>query len=279
MILKAIMLFQSNNTFDGDFGDEPEPYSLTLGVDPHIYMPALIAIFLILVVWVLARAFGEGAAHRKVRDAKRGAAEALYEEINAALDRALRAPGGYQLDKARELRDLVQARFGYVIALTTKPGKTLESLEKALESDEGKLETHASTAAKVKVAMASEEHRLVVWQSLQKFRQYWDRKEHILALIEAAQHETGAAPQRRLRTGQAGTGAAAVKTKKAEPIVVPPAAVAPIPEKSPEKPPEAPPEKTRSGDDDKPPPPPPPPPAPPPGRGKKLPAHKRNMLA
>ncbi len=275
MILKAIMLFQSDNTFDGDFGDEPEPYSLTLGVDPHIYMPALIAIFLILVVWVLARAFGEGAAHRKVRDAKRGAAEALYDEINAALDRALRAPGGYQLDKARELRDLVQARFGYVIALTTKPGKTLESLEKALESDEGKLETHASTAAKIKVAMASEEHRLVVWQSLQKFRQYWDRKEHILALIEAAQHELAPRRNGAYELARLEQAPPPVKTKKAEPIVVPPAAVAPIPE----KPPEAPPEKTRSGDDDKPSPPPPPPPAPPPGRGKKLPAHKRNMLA
>lgn len=273
MFLKAIMLAQSNNTFDGDFGDEPEPYSLTLGIDPHIYMPLLIAIFLVLIVWVLARAFGEGAAHRKVRDGKRGAAEAIYNEINDALDRALRAPGGYQIDKARELRDLVQARFGQVIALTTKPGKSLEGLEKALEADGGKLETHASSPAKIKVAMASEEHRLVVWQGLQRFRQYWDRREHILSLIEAAQHELAPRRNGAYELARLEQTPPPVTVKKAEPIVVPAAVAATTPAPAPEKPPEA----AKAPDDDTPSP--PPPPAQPPKRKGALPAHKRNMLA
>ena len=192
MILNAIMaLMSNNNTFDGDFGDDPEPYGLPFGfdIDPRWVTLILVIVFVLIVAWVVSRAFGEMSAHRRVREAKRGAADAIYDEINHALDRALRAPGGMQIDRARELRDLVQARFSQAIALTTKPGKTLEGLEKALDESQGELKTHDSEAAKIKVAMASEEHRLVVWQSLQKFRIYWDRKAHILDLIEKAQHE------------------------------------------------------------------------------------------
>ena len=275
MILKtAAMLLQSDNNFDGAFGDDPEPHELTLGLpfDAYDLLPILGAVCLLILVWVVAQAIGDMRAHRRLHDGKRAAAESLYDEIDAALNRALRAPGGYQLDKARELRDLVQARFGYVIALNTRPGKTLEGLEKALEADGGELETSTSTPAKIKVAMASEEHRLVVWQGLQKFRAYWDRKAHILALIEQAQHElaprrSGAyalaqleqkPPEARAAPVVAAAAIVAAALADADAAAVPPV---PAPVKS---------------DDDTPPPSPPPPP---PGRGKKLPAHKRNMLA
>ena len=220
-------VMSNNNTFDGDFGDDPEPYGLLpagFEIDPRLITAILVLAFLLIVIWVMSRAFGEAAAHRRVRDAKRSAAEAIYEEINMALDRALRAPGGRQMDRAQELRDLLQARFSQVIALTTRPLKTLEGLEKALDASEGKIETHDSKPAKIRVAMASEEHRLVVWQSLQKFRAYWDQKAHVLTLIERAQHEL-APPRNAIYRLQKLEDQPPVARAKGEGVVVAPAAL------------------------------------------------------
>ncbi len=192
MILKlAIAFLQQDNGFGGDFGDEPQPYSLTLGLpfDPRQLFILAAGIVLILVATLIAHAAGKGAAHRRLFRDRLSIAESIYDEIDRALNRALRAAGASQMDRVRELRDLLQARFGHVIALTERPEKARKGLKEALDKDGGEIKTHDSKAAKVRVAKASEEHRVLVWQQLQRFREFWDQKDDVIRLIFAAQGE------------------------------------------------------------------------------------------
>ncbi len=276
MILRlALLALSPDDNLGGDFGDDPTtPDSLTLGsaFEPRLLVAVLVCAVLLFVVAVAAHYAGKMVARRRLVQGRVEIAEAMYDEIDRALNRALRAPGASQMDRVRELRDLLQARFGHVIALTNRPEKTRKALAEALDADGGKIKTHDSSPAKVKIAKASEEHRVLVWSQLQAFREFWDRKAEIIGMIVAAQGELVVEhPRWRLdklerEASVAGVTKPAVAAERAA-------------DKATEKTPEKTPEKTETSKDDPPPPPPPPAPPPPSRSGKKLPAHKRNMLA
>ncbi len=276
MILKAFFLLFDTD-FDDSFGGdaEPDPDALYIDWHLHILVPFVLAVIIVLGCWWIAWAWGVRNARKRVLDARKRAAQDIYNVVRKRLDAALVAQGGTQIDRVRELRDVLQSRLSQVMALSVKPGKSLEALEKALTSDEGRISVSTSVAGKERVAMGSEEHRMVVWQALHKFKTFWDNEAGIVALIVACQDELAREDglkyieflDRQAFEEQKAAGVAATVKLAQVKDAVPVAAPAPAPVAPPQP-------KTEAPDE-----PPPPPPAPPKPTKGKLPAHKRNMLA
>ena len=116
----------------------------------------------------------------------------------------------------------------------------------------------ADPTPKVKTALATEAHYLEVWKALHEFNTLWQDKPRVIKMIEAAQRELSEVPKKE-------KAPVVVKVKTDKVVVAKPVAVA-VPVAAEQTPAPAPT-------------PPPPPPAPAPKSGKKLPKHKRNMLA
>ena len=271
------------NDFDDNFGGPADgsfhdPYDLTL-IDP-IYLVALVVVALLIVALCLLGFYIGRQRGRARLDAERKVSrEAIHDHVRYALDRALKSSGGVILERGREVADILDSRVGLLIALNGKLGKIVKGLEDALKAE--KPADHVPPAApKVTVARATEDHFYRVYKELQALNQFW-KKAEILDLLEKAQMELSTPPARPavsysfFKFGKGavtpvGQTAAAVFAPTPVVVDIPPqpAADAPPPVKAQEAAPA--PEPT----------PPPPPPAPPPlPRNKKLPAHKRNMLA
>lgn len=238
---------------------------------PHIDLWVLVLIGVVLGVLMAICAGGLYAGRqrglRRLAVDRLASAEAIYASVRYYLDRALKSSGGVILERGREVGDLLEARLGYVLALTNKPGKIIQSLDKALE---GKSTGPAPgpALAKVKVALPTDAHYLEVWKALQALNTYWSDKPKIIAMIIAAQDELERKPRKEIKpllrkpepVAQVVAAAVAGALNDADtagraPVLTPDQTPNPNPDPDPT----------------------PPPPAPKP-RGK-LPAHKRNMLA
>lgn len=253
---------RSDPGFDDTFGgDAPDPagFGPGLHVDPRILVTLIILGLAVLAFGALAYYTGRQRGRRRLARQREASAEAIYKSVRWHLDRALKSSGAVILERAREVAEVLEARLGFVMALNVKPGKIVGELDTALKGE--KSTVAPDPAPKVKVALATEAHYLEVWKALQGLNKLWQDKPAVMAMIRAAQDELAAPPRPeklpvRARTETTKPVKEKVVRVKAQPAAKA-AAAAPSPEPAPT--------------------PPPPPPAPKPG--KKLPAHKRNMLA
>lgn len=266
------------DSFDEPFTETPDlGYGDGYGYGPEFDARLLIAgiiVFLVVVGLIfLADYWGRQYGRRMLAERRRASAKAIFESVRWHLDRALKSSGAVIIERGREVAEVLNARLGYVIDLSSKQYKLFVDLKTALEGmkDAGP----ADTTPKVNVALATDQHQYRVWQALQALDDFWKAKDEtgkyvVVSLIEAAQRELSTPPARE--------PVAAVKLK---PIVMPkwPSKTAKAPIKlavTPEPAPEP------AVVDETPPPeptPPAPPPPPPPPKKTNLPAHKRNMLA
>lgn len=281
----ALLLLDSD--FNGAFNDAPpDPYYDTVGIG--YFDPLLLYVFLALVVTVViavaAGAYiGRRQAAMRLDEAKRRSVDHIYGSIRYRIDQALEARGLAIIERAALVREEVHNRLGHVMALTDKPGKSLGELKKALLPPEPP-KAEAPKPAMVKVAMSAEEQMLAVWESLNLLRAFWSQEDEVKSLLRAAQDElarTDSFEYVRQLEGRYLPSPELVRWRPAWPLArkagaaavvadalndadkagqTPVVAAPPAPEAQPAPQPD------------------PTPPAPPPNR-KKLPAHKRNMLA
>ncbi len=252
---------RSDPGFDDTFGgDTPDPsaYGPGLHVEPRVLVTLIVLGLAIMAVAVLAWYTGRQRGRSRLAAQRQASAEAIYRSVRWHLDRALKSSGGVILERAREVAEVLEARLGFVMALNAKPGKIVGELDTALKGE--KPSTAPDPTPKVKVALSTEAHYLEVWKALQGLNTLWQDKAAVMAMIRAAQDELAAPPKpEKLPVRVRAETPKAVKEKAARAKPAPVTAAASTPAPSPE--------------------PPPPPPAPAPKRGKKLAAHKRNMLA
>ena len=270
MILRSLF-FILGTDFDDSFGGDPEPDPSLAYVNWHLHIlvPAVLAILVVLLSWWIAHTLGVRSARRRVREAKKRAARDIYDVVRKKLDIALATNGAAQIERVKELHDVLKSRLDHVLSLRAMYGPRLEELETALSSDSGKIVTGKATPAKIQVAKGTEEHRVAVWKSLKGFKIFWDDEASVMKLIENAQSELLCENsnerfnfiEKYLLAQQNASIAASTQPSVEAVTGAPP----------------SPPVPKSSSRDDEPPPPPPPPPSPPP-KGK-LPVHKRNMLA
>jgi hypothetical protein len=276
-----MLLLFLDSDFNGPFNDAPpDPYYANAGIgyfDPFpLYVLLALAVMVVIAVAIGAY-IGRRQAAMRLDEAKRRSVDHIYGSIRYRLDQALEARGLAIIERAALVRDEVHNRLGHAMALVDKPGKTLAELEKALPPP-GPDKPEKPKPAKVKIAMSAEEQMIAVWESLNAFRLFWSREAEVKGLIRAAQDELA-------RTDSL----AYVRQLEARYL--------PSPELVRWRPVWAPDRKSGAeavvtaalNDADKagqasvvavtPPEPDPPPPAPPKPARKKLPAHKRNMLA
>ncbi|HTM79943.1 hypothetical protein [Asticcacaulis sp.] len=278
-----MMLLFLDSDFNGPFNDAPpDPYYADVGIgyfDPFL-LYVLLALMVTMVVAVGIGAYiGRRQAAMRLDEAKRRSVDHIYGSIRYKLDQALEARGLAIIERAALVRDEVHNRLGHVMALVDKPGKNLAELEKSLPPP-GPAKPEKPRTVKVKIAMSAEEQMIAVWESLNAFRVFWSNEAYVRGLIRAAQDELARTDSlayvRQLeaqylpapelvrwrpawllarKAGAAAVVAGALNDADkagATPVVT----VAPLPEPDPTSPP-APPKPAR----------------------KKLPAHKRNMLA
>ena len=243
-----------DDTFGGDA--DPAPYEGGLHIDPRVLVGMIVLGLCVLVLIALAHHTGKVRGRRKLEIQRRQSAEAIYRSVRWHLDRALRSSGAVILERAREVAEVIEARLGFVIALNGKPGKIVGEVKTALGGE--KSAVPADPTPKVKTALATEAHYLEVWKALHEFNTLWQDKPRVIQMIEAAQRELSEAPKKE-------KALVVVKVKTDKVVLAKPVAVA-VPVAADQTPAPAP---TPS----------PPPPAPAPKSGKKLPKHKRNMLA
>lgn len=249
--------------FDDSFGgDAPDPsgYGPGLHIEPRILVTLIVLGLAIMAVAALAWYTGRQRGKRRLAAQRQASAEAIYRSVRWHLDRALKSSGGVILERAREVAEVLEARLGFVMALNAKPGKIIGELDAALKGE--KSAAAPDPTPKVKVALATDAHYLEVWKALQGLNKLWQDKPVVMAMIRAAQDElaTPPKPEKAPLRGRAEKPQVRKETivkEKAAPAAAA-ATAAPPPSSDPA---------------------PPPPPAPAPRRGKKLPAHKRNMLA
>jgi hypothetical protein len=284
-------LFFIDSDFNGTFNDAPpDPYYADIGIgyfDPFLLYVLFALLMTVVIAVSIGTYIGRRQAAMRLDEAKRRSVDHIYYSIRHRLDHALEARGLAIIERASLVREEVHNRLGHVMALVDKPGKSLAELEKSLPpSAPAKPETPKPT--KVKIAMSAEEQMIAVWESLNAFRVFWSNEDHVRSLIRAAQDELARTDSlayvRQLETqylpppeitrwrpawplaqknGAQKNGADALVTDALNDAdkagTAPVVAVAPAPGPAPE--------------------PDPTPPVPPKPARKKLPAHKRNMLA
>ncbi len=283
-------LFFIDSDFNGTFNDAPpDPYYADVGIgyfDPFL-LYVLFALLITVVIAVSIGAYiGRRQAAMRLDEAKRRSVEHIYGSIRYRLDQALEARGLAIIERASLVRDEVHNRLGHVMALVDKPGKNLTELEKALPPPEPP-KSEKPKPNKVKIAMSAEEQMIAVWESLNAFRVFWSNEDYVKGLIRAAQDELARTDSlayvRQLEAqylpspemagwrpvwplaGKNGAETAVAEAlndaDKAGQALVAAVAPAPVPSFEPDPTPT------------------PVPPSPPKPARKKLPAHKRNMLA
>ncbi len=177
--------------FGDPFGEGPRAVA-TIVLDGHTLM--LLLGFLIagvvvfaLTVWLSGQLSKAGQQARY-----RASARAIYDSVRYSLHLAVSASGALQLERARELSAVIEAKLGTLLALKDKTGKPFDDLKKALSEPEPDPENpKKDPPAKVKVDMTTDEHRVAVWRALQDFHEAWKDEAHILNLLEGAQAELG----------------------------------------------------------------------------------------
>lgn len=270
------MIISGNPDFDEPFSDQvPDAtgWDGQLGVDPYLIVIAVVAIVAIVAICWLADYLGREYRLANLRKQRAASARHIYKSVRWYLDRALKSSGAVVLERAREVAEVLNARLGYVIDLSSRQNKLLGELKTALDGQ--KDAEPADPTPKVSVAMATDQHYFKVWKALQSLDAQW-KEETIIPMIEAAQAELTSGPKidvkpvdwsfglsQKPAAGKPASVKAAAPAKPAGPDTVPPATAKPIIIES------------------APPPEPPTPPStpPPPKKAKNLPVHKRNMLA
>lgn len=281
----ALLFFDSD--FNGTFNDAPsDPYYAHVGIgyfDPFLIY-VLIALMVTVVIAVSIGAYiGRRQAAMRLDEAKRRSVDHIYGSIRYRIDQALEARGLAIIERAALVREDVHNRLGHVMSLVDKPGKALGELEKALPPPKPELpKTEATKPAKIKVAMSAEEQMIAVWESLNMLRVFWSNEDYVKGLLRASQDELARIdsfaylrqleaqyiptpevanwrsswPLNRKKGAEAVVAGALDDANKAGSVkAVPPQETVPAPQ-------------TDSS-----------PPAPKPPSLKKLPPHKRNMLA
>jgi hypothetical protein len=276
-------LFFIDSDFNGAFNDAPpDPYYSDIGIgyfDPFLFYVFLAVMVTVVIAVAIGAYVGRRQAAMRLDEAKRRSVDHIYSSIRYRLDQALEARGLAIIERAALVRDEVHNRLGHVMALVDKPGKSLGELEKALPPPEPP-KAEKPKPAKVKIAMSAEEQMIAVWESLNAFRVFWSQEDYVKGLIRASQDElarTDSIDYVRQLEAQYLPSPELIRWRPAWPLArkngaekviaealsdadkagaAPVVAVAPMPEPDPT-----------------------PPPAPPKPNLKKLPAHKRNMLA
>lgn len=274
-----------------DFGDPFEaPRAVaTIVLDGHTLVMLLSIVGVALVLFTLSWWAADQISKAGLRARHKASARAIYDSIRFSLHQAVSASGALQLERARELSAVIEARLGSLLVLKDKTGKLFEDLGKALKEPEPDPEApKKETPAKVKVDMTSDEHRVAVWRALQAFHEVWKDEAHILNLLEGAQAELGhkavghdfyrAFGVNDPRYPWGGAPGSRSASRSGRPVrehdadsIVAPVIVAPEASEPPTPPVPTPPAPAIGPDDL-------PPPAPRPKKGK-LAKHKRNMLA
>ncbi|MEM9964160.1 MAG: hypothetical protein AAGC58_02305 [Asticcacaulis sp.] len=205
----------------------------------------LILLFVLIVVCVGFIGWGTGhfAGQYLYRKRARASVSLIYDSIAYHLKRAAGAGGGLQLQYARELLAVIEARLGHVRILHQKSGQLFDDLRKALDASEGP-EEPPKKPQMVKYDKTITQQNIEVWQALHDFKAVWDDEATIKAMIEAAQADL-------LRLKSVG------QTTHTPKITPPDMSVKPVAETPPSKPSSADGRKMR----------------------KPLPKHKKNMLA
>jgi len=278
----ALFLFDSD--FNGPFNDAPpDPYYADVGIayfDPFLFYVFLALMVTVVIAVAIGAYIGRRQAAMRLDEAKRRSVDHIYDSIRYRLNQALEARGLAIIERAALVRDEVHNRLGHVMALVDKPGKSLAELEKALPPPEPP-KPEKPKPNKVKIAMSAEEQMIAVWESLNAFRVFWSNEDYVKSLIRAAQDElarTDSLAYVRQLEAQYLPSPELVRWRPAWPLArkngaaavvagalndADKAGAAPVVAATPEPQPE--PDPT-------------PPPAPKPDL-RKLPAHKRNMLA
>lgn len=252
-----------NQDFGEPFSNEVAPNDLgpVITIDPVLIGVFVIVAVIFIMVAIFAVMLGKQRGNKAIIESRDNSAKAIYDHINYALHEALIAQGVARIDKARDLKNVLETRLGPLMAFNEKHLKAFKALKKALSpASEVKKDDAPPKPPEIKVAVGADQLSLEIWSALQKFKSVWSDRARIIALIGAAQDEMLRDPKpRAIDTKQKlKIGSQPVTTVKKE-----------VSQKSTDTSmTDTPPEE--------------PPPSPPPSSGrkvKKLPAHKKNMLA
>ena len=185
-------LFLFDSDFNGTFNDgPPDPYYADIAIgyfDPFLlYVVLALAVTVVIAVGVGAY-IGRRQAAMRLDESKQRSVDHIYGSIRQRLDQALEARGLAIIERAALVREEVRNRLGHVMALVDHPGKGLTDLEKALPPPAPSA-PEAPKPHKIKVALSAEEQMIAVWESLNSFRVFWNREDYVKGLIRAAQDE------------------------------------------------------------------------------------------
>jgi hypothetical protein len=268
------MIIDSNPDFDEPFSDstpDAAGWDGQLGFDPYLLVMAGVAIVAVIAICWLADYLGREYRLAKLRQHRTSSARYIYKSVRWYLDRALKSSGAVVLERAREVAEVMNARLGYVIDLSSRQNKLLGDLKTALDGQ--KDSTPADPTPKVSVPLATDQHYFRVWKALQSLDAVW-KEDTVIPMIEAAQRELATGPRIEVKPVDWSFGLSQ-KPAMTKPAGAKPAAAAKLGAPAPLA--AANPIIVESA----PPPEPPSPPTtpPPPKKAKNLPVHKRNMLA
>lgn len=150
----------------------------------------LLLLLIIACVGLLGWGLGHFAGRYLYRKRANASVSYIYDSIAHHLKRAAGAGGGLQLQYARELLTVIEARLGHVRILQQKSGQLFDELRKALNAPAPPVEA-APKPPKVKYDKTINQQNIEVWQALHGFKKVWDDEVTIKALIEAAQADLG----------------------------------------------------------------------------------------
>jgi len=175
----------SDTDFQPDASSEHAASAFHLSVGMVIY-GLFILVFLIF-IWILSDRWAKSRALKKLNEEKNRASTYIYEAIKYHLDEALKIEGAAIIDHAKRLSQEINSRLGHVITLFDIEDKLTAPLAKAIkETQQNDKKDEKPTK---KVAKSLDEQRVEIWQALYKLKEFWDKKEHVLILIRAAQDE------------------------------------------------------------------------------------------
>lgn len=182
--------------FVGPFGD---PVSMDLGVYDHELMllllrEALILVSVLAVVAIVSWQAGRWLARRRIERQRKKVALDIYETVHRYLMRALEAPAECQFQHTRELVTAMESRLEPLLAFQDTTGNLFDEMRKVLETPSperpvSEVPQKEVKPPKVKYEKTLTQQRLEIWQALQAMRAVWEDKAYILALIEGAQAE------------------------------------------------------------------------------------------
>lgn len=260
-------MISAPNDFGEPFTEEATQgaNALSISVAPELIFLLAFVVVVGFLVLMAAWRMGLHAGVEELEKRKNRNARYIYEHIDYALEVALGAEGASRIERTKDLLVVIENRLGPVFAFHKQYSGPIGALKKALQEAEGKAPQPDGPKSVQKLQGTFDDLNYAAWKALNEFKAFWSQKEKVMGLLRAAQDELVQAttaprsvrsPLWQQRPNKTLKGKSALKPVSQP---TPETAEAPQPE-----PPQAP----------------PPPPAPPPSNGgKKLPKHKRNMLA